>query len=205
MEAEDYAERCGAAIGLAAVVKGLGIGCLKQKGVVAALEAAAASGNIICIIGNREIIRLAIRHRIRPFYWVQLFCLLGLMSSSLPPFSGSAPAKQGSLYALECLCARLKLLFEPYVVVVLPVLLKAFSDGSSHVRDAAQSCAKTIMANLSQHGVKLVGIIHYIRGRGGEGGAPTFVFLIRLSSTSFLTPRSISSLLAYMLNKSGAA
>lgn len=48
MEAEDYAERCGAAIGLAAVVKGLGIGCLKQKGVVAALEAAAASGEFTC-------------------------------------------------------------------------------------------------------------------------------------------------------------
>ena len=60
------------------------------------------------------------------------------------------------MFALECLCARLKLLFEPYVVVVLPVLLKAFSDGSAHVRDAAQACAQAVMANLSQHGVKLV-------------------------------------------------
>jgi len=49
VEAEDYAERCGAAIGLAAVVKGLGIGCLKQKGVVAGLEAAAASGQFTCV------------------------------------------------------------------------------------------------------------------------------------------------------------
>ena len=69
----------------------------------------------------------------------------------------SNPAsKQGALSCFECLCARLKLLFEPYVVVILPLLLKSFSDGSSHVRDAARSASKTIMAHLSQHGVKLV-------------------------------------------------
>jgi len=73
----------GGAYGVAAVVKGLGIGCLKTRNVVATLEAAAASS--------------------------------------------SAPSKQGALFAFECLCARLKLLFEPYVQNPLGDLLVCVS------------------------------------------------------------------------------
>ena len=107
-----YGERRGAAFGVAAVVKGLGISALKQRGVVATLEAACAGS--------------------------------------------SAPAKQGALFCFETLCDRLKMLFEPYVIVILPLLLKSFSDGSDHVRTAAKAASKVIMKNLSAHGVKLV-------------------------------------------------
>ena len=68
----------------------------------------------------------------------------------------SIGGKQGALFAFECLVARLGLLFEPYVIVILPLLLKACSDASDHVRDAAQGTARVVMANLTAHGVKLV-------------------------------------------------
>ena len=70
--------------------------------------------------------------------------------------SGSSTNKEGALYAIELLSDRLGLLFEPYVIVLLPSLLKAFSDGSDHVRSAASHTASLIMSKLSAHGVKLV-------------------------------------------------
>lgn len=70
--------------------------------------------------------------------------------------SGSATSKEGSLFAIEMLCTRLGLLFEPYVIVLLPSLLKCFSDSSDHVRKAASHAVGLIMSKLSAHGVKLV-------------------------------------------------
>jgi hypothetical protein len=70
--------------------------------------------------------------------------------------SGTSNAKEGALFAIELLSSRLGLLFEPYVIVLLPSLLKAFSDSSDYVRDAASETADVIMSNLSAHGVKLV-------------------------------------------------
>ena len=70
--------------------------------------------------------------------------------------SGSPNSKEGSLFAIELLSSRLGLLFEPYVIVLLPSLLKSFSDSNDHVRTAASNTADLIMSKLSAHGVKLV-------------------------------------------------
>ena len=40
---------------------------------------------------------------------------------------GSVNSRQGSLFALECLADRLGLLFEPYVITVIPALLKVIN------------------------------------------------------------------------------
>lgn len=69
---------------------------------------------------------------------------------------GSVNARQGALLVFECLSERLGLLFEPYIITIMPVLLKSFSHASDHVREAAQMAAKTIMTKLSAHGVKQV-------------------------------------------------
>jgi hypothetical protein len=69
---------------------------------------------------------------------------------------GSVQARQGALGAFERLSAQLGLLFEPYVVTIIPVLLKSFSHSHDLVRDAAKSTAMVIMGRLSAHGVKQV-------------------------------------------------
>ena len=107
-----YGERRGAAFGVAAVVKGLGIASIKKHQVISTLEAACKGT--------------------------------------------SSQGKQGALFAFECMCVRLGLLFEPYVIVILPHLLKCFGDSSNHVREAAHDCARSIMSKLSAHGVKLI-------------------------------------------------
>jgi hypothetical protein len=70
--------------------------------------------------------------------------------------TGSASTKEGALFAIELLSDRLGLLFEPYVIVLLPALLKSFSDTSDHVRSAARNSVGLIMSKLSGHGVKLL-------------------------------------------------
>lgn len=70
--------------------------------------------------------------------------------------NGTHTSKEGSLFAIELLSSRLGLLFEPYVIVLLPSLLKAFSDSNDHVRTAASNTSGIIMSKLSAHGVKLV-------------------------------------------------
>jgi HEAT repeat protein len=70
--------------------------------------------------------------------------------------NGSTNARQGALFAFECLSSRLGLLFEPYIIAIIEVLLKSFSHSSDHVREAAQDAARVIMNKLSAHGVKQV-------------------------------------------------
>lgn len=112
LEEETYGRRRGAAYGIGAFVKGLGIPSLKAHDVVPRLREACTNGGV--------------------------------------------NAKQGALFAIECLSERLGLLFEPYVITIVPILLKSFSHASDHVREAAQGAAKVIMGRLSAHGVKQV-------------------------------------------------
>ncbi len=57
--------------------------------------------------------------------------------------------REGALLAFESLCNLLGRLFEPD-------LLLCFGDGNQYVRDATDQTARTIMAHLSNHGVKLI-------------------------------------------------
>ena len=112
LQGATYGERKGAAFGLSAFVKGMGIPSLKQHDIVGRLKEACASGSI--------------------------------------------NSRQGALFAFECLSERLGLLFEPYIIAIVEVLLKSFSHVSDHVREAAQDAARVIMNKLSAHGVKQV-------------------------------------------------
>lgn len=62
----------------------------------------------------------------------------------------------GSLCCIESFSERLGLLFEPYILVIIPLLLKHFSHSSEMVRDAAQNTTASVISRLSSHGLKQV-------------------------------------------------
>ena len=68
----------------------------------------------------------------------------------------SKAARQGALFGIELLTAKIGLLFEAYVIKLLPVMLKCCGDGNKEVRTAAKEAARVVMATLSGPGVKLV-------------------------------------------------
>jgi HEAT repeat protein len=113
---------------------------------------------------------------------------------------GSPNAKEGALCAIELLCERLGLLFEPYVIVLLPSLLRAFGDNSDYVRRAASSAATLIMSKLSSHGVKLV--LPAILSAFGEPEWRTKqASIIMLGSMSNLAPKQLASSLPKIVPK----
>ena len=67
-----------------------------------------------------------------------------------------AHRRQGALFGFECLSERLGRLFEPYVIHILPILLTSCSDADDGVREAGEAASKSVMAQLSGQGVKLV-------------------------------------------------
>lgn len=52
--------------------------------------------------------------------------------------------------------SRLGILFEPYAIVILDLLLQSFADGSGYVQTSASAAAKVLMGQLSGHGVKMI-------------------------------------------------
>ncbi|KAL3667889.1 hypothetical protein V7S43_006770 [Phytophthora oleae] len=159
-ECETFGERMGAAYGVSAVVKGLGISALKIHNIIPRLE---------------ESMKTA-----------------------------GANARQGAMLVFECLSQRLGLLFEPYIIVILPVMLKCSADASPQVREAASHTAKGIMANLSAHGVKLVlpsllGALEESAWRTKQSGIQI------LGSMAYCAPRQLGSCLPQVVPKLMAA
>lgn len=64
--------------------------------------------------------------------------------------------RQGAMMAYETLTVSLKVLFEPYLLSVLPQLLSCFGDHNNDVREATQDAARAIMQHISGHCVKLI-------------------------------------------------
>ena len=113
---------------------------------------------------------------------------------------GSQSSKEGSLFAMELLSSRLGLLFEPYVIVLLPSLLKTFSDSSDHVRTAAANTAGLIMSKLSAHGVKLV-LPAVLTAFDDPAWRTKQASIQMLGSMSHLAPKQLASALPKVVPK----
>lgn len=62
--------------------------------------------------------------------------------------------REGVMFAIECLSQSLGPIFEPYVLELLPIVLKSFGDSSAEVREATAYAAKEIMRNTTSYGIK---------------------------------------------------
>ncbi len=68
----------------------------------------------------------------------------------------SQKVREGALFAYERLFAMLGFKFEAFLLHVLPHLLKCFGDNSKDVRAATQEASRSIMANITANGMKML-------------------------------------------------
>jgi hypothetical protein len=106
--------------------------------------------------------------------------------------TGTSNTKEGALFAIELLSSHLGLLFEPYVIILLPALLQSFSDNSVHVRAAAQTTVATIMNKLSGHGVKLI-LPSVLAGLENDEWRAAVASISLLGSMSNLAPKQLAT------------
>lgn len=106
----------------------------------------------------------------------------------------NAHTREGAILAFECLFDTLKMLFEPYIVRVVPLLLKAYSDDKEHVREVAEEAAKVIMGNLTNHGVKLV-LPSLLKGTQDVEWRSKRASLSLLGNMAYCAPKQLSKAL----------
>jgi len=114
--------------------------------------------------------------------------------------NGSSLEKEGALFAIELLSGRLGLLFEPYVIVLLPSLLQSFGDTSIHVRSAANSSVGLVMSKLSGHGVKLL-MPSVLSGLGNDDWRTKQASIQMLGTMSHCAPKQLASCLPKVVPK----
>ncbi len=119
---------------------------------------------------------------------------------SAPQKGSTYHSKQGALCAFECLSSRLRMLFEPYVVNILPLLLKCFSDTSDHVRTSALEAARTIMSNLSSHSVKLI-LPTILKSLSDPSWRTKQAAIQLLGAMAYLSPKQLSSCLPPIVSR----
>jgi hypothetical protein len=95
-----------------------------------------------------------------------------------------AKQREGALLAFECLSLKLGRLFEPYVILVLPLLLTCFGDVVLPVRQATEDASRTIMGQLSATGTVLVVVpmlqVACVMLRSAGRSAPFFLLTVPL-------------------------
>ncbi|ESW98430.1 hypothetical protein KL918_005153 [Ogataea parapolymorpha] len=62
--------------------------------------------------------------------------------------------REGVSFAFETLSQSLGALFEPYVIEILPIVLRSLGDPSPEVREATDYAARMIMKNTTSYGIK---------------------------------------------------
>ncbi|CAK7892363.1 eIF-2-alpha kinase activator Gcn1p [[Candida] anglica] len=103
--------------------------------------------------------------------------------------------REGVSYAFECLSQSLGKFFEPYVIEVLPIILKSLGDQVPEVREATDLAARQIMKNTTSFGVKqlipvAIANLDEIQWRSKKGSVEL------LGSMAYLDPTQLSASLS---------
>lgn len=104
------------------------------------------------------------------------------------------PEREGAMLAFECLSQALGVLFEPYVIRLLPHLLRCFGDKADTVREAAGDAARVIMGKLTGHGVKML-LPSLLEGCSDVNWRSKAASITLLGSMAFCAPRQLAAAL----------
>ncbi|CAI5531411.1 unnamed protein product [Closterium sp. Naga37s-1] len=225
LTSDRFAERRGAAFGLAGVVKGLGLRSIRDYGVLQALikgvedKGEMKEGKVkgLGLRGIRdygvlqalikgvedkmegEVKGLGLRS-IRDYGVLQAL-IKGVEDKSSPK------AREGALFGFECLSEKLGRLFEPYVIHILPYvihilpyLLVCYSDTATPVREATVHASRCIMGQLSAPGVKLI-LPALLKGLEEKAWRSKQGSVQLLGAMAFCAPRQLSHCLPLVVPK----
>ena len=109
------------------------------------------------------------------------------------------PIKRESVsIAFYCLSLSLGKFFEPYVIEILPIILKSLGDSVPEVRAATDKAARTIMRNTTSYGVKklipvAISNLDEIQWRSKRGSVEL------LGSMAYLDPAQLSASLSVIV------
>ncbi|ODQ79468.1 hypothetical protein BABINDRAFT_180589 [Babjeviella inositovora NRRL Y-12698] len=103
--------------------------------------------------------------------------------------------REGVAFAFECLSQCLGKFFEPYVIEILPVILKSLGDTAPEVREATDYATRSIMKHTTGFGVKqliplAIENLDQVAWRSKRGSVEL------LGSMAYLDPAQLSSSLA---------
>lgn len=103
--------------------------------------------------------------------------------------------REGVSLVLDCLSQSLGSMFEPYVIEILPAILKSLGDSSNAVREATDMAARQIMKNTTSYGVKkmiplAISNLDDIAWRSKKGSVEL------LGSMAYLDPTQLSASLS---------
>ena len=102
--------------------------------------------------------------------------------------------REGAMLAFECLSQAMGVLFEPYVIRLLPHLLRCFGDKADAVREAAGDAARIIMGKLTGHGVKML-LPSLLEGCSDVNWRSKAASITLLGSMAFCAPRQLAAAL----------
>lgn len=103
--------------------------------------------------------------------------------------------REGVSFVLDCLSQSLGAMFEPYVIEVLPIILKSLGDPSMLVRESTDMAARQIMKATTSYGVKkliplAISNLNDIAWRSKKGSVEL------LGSMAYLDPTQLSASLS---------
>lgn len=109
-----------------------------------------------------------------------------------------AEKRQAASFVFECLSESLNSYFEPYVVEIIPVMLKSLGDQAPEVRAATDVAAKSIMKYTTPFGVKkliplAIDNLNEISWRSKKGSVEL------LGTMAYLDPTQLSSSLSLIV------
>eukprot|EP01107_Rhizomastix_libera_P007539 TRINITY_DN2247_c4_g1_i1.p1 TRINITY_DN2247_c4_g1~~TRINITY_DN2247_c4_g1_i1.p1 ORF type:complete len:2784 (+),score=968.83 TRINITY_DN2247_c4_g1_i1:854-8353(+) len=102
--------------------------------------------------------------------------------------------KHGALLCFESLSKFLGRLFEPYIKIVIPKIVSAYSDASAEIRETAQESAKLIMSNLTIYGVRLI-MPPLLDASRSDSWRVKKESIQMLGSMAYISPRHLSTCL----------
>jgi hypothetical protein len=118
--------------------------------------------------------------------------------------SDSDEEREGAMIAYELLATKLGLLFEPYLLYIIPNLLLGFGDYNEDVRLAANDTANLFMSKISEHGVRII-LPGILGGLKDDSWRTKKGCVQLLGSMAYMAPRQLSSCLPIVVESLGKA